>query len=257
MTSRRRVDYDRIAPTYNRRFQDGRPRGTTDALLELVVALRAARTLEVGCGTGRWLADLSDAGSHLFGLDLSRGMLRQAAQREPPLDLARGQAGKLPFASGAFDLVFCVNAIHHFDQQQGFVREARRLLGPGGALAVCGFDPRQHRSKWYIYDYFEGTLETDLKRFPSWGTVLDWMAEAGFSQVEWREVEHIQDPKQGYAVLDDPFLQKDAASQLSLLSETAYAAGLDQIRADLAAADRANALSFPVELSLRALVGWV
>jgi len=273
-----RVDYDQIAPTYNRRFADDRPRGVSTALLSLAQELEAERILEVGCGTGRWLADLRPGAAQLYGLDFSAGMLEQARKsfvgaRQvglrmseqnrllsdlPRPYLTRGRAGRLPFPNASFDLVYCVNAIHHFDQQRDFVFQARRLLRPGGALAVIGFDPRQHRDKWYIFDYFDGAFATDLARFPSWGTVLDWMASAGLTRVEWRPVERIVDHKQGRAVLDDPFLQKDAASQLVLLSDKEYAAGLDKIRAALAAAEAAGeTLTFPCEILVRALVGRV
>jgi len=258
-----RVDYDRIAPGYNRRFEENTTRGVLVALRSLVRDLagegagdgEALSILEVGCGTGHWLAGL-EGGHRLCGLDLSAGMLRQARQRPVPLDLVRGRAGRLPFAGGSFDLVYCVNAIHHFDDRPGFVAEARRLLRAGGALAVAGMDPRRARASWYVYDYFPGTYETDLARFPSWGTVADWMIAAGFERLSWRIVETIYDAKVGRAVLRDPFLSKDATSQLTLLDDAAYAAGLERIERDLAAAEEAGGtLTFPTDLMLDMLVG--
>ena len=142
---------------------------------------RHPRILEVGCGTGKWLADLSAStlyakASRVFGLDLSMGMLRQAHRREPPLRLTRGRAEQLPFPAATFDLVYCVNAIHHFDRPRAFISEACRLLRPGGRLAVIGMDPHGRRESWYVYRYFEGVYETDLRRFPSWADVAGWMA---------------------------------------------------------------------------------
>ena len=253
-----KVNYDRIAPSYNRRFAGGGRQGVAVALQALASALTAGRILEVGCGTGHWLAGLGDASPRLYGLDLSAGMLVQARQREQNLDLLRGRAGQIPFPNASFDLVYCVNAIHHFQQQLGFIAEARRVLRPGGTLAVVGTDPRAHRSGWYLYDYFEGTYETDLVRFPSWGTVLDWMVTCGFQPVEWRIVEQILDHKVGRAVFADPYLQKDAVSQLALLSEDAYATGLARIEAALAAAEAiGEPLTFPTDLLLAMLVGRV
>lgn len=256
--AKRQLDYDRIAPTYNQRFADARPRGTAGALLSLAQELEAERILEVGCGTAHWLADLRPVSEQLFGLDFSAGMLHQAQERDGALTLIQGRAGQLPFENATFDLVYCVNAIHHFDYQQSFVFEARRLLKVGGALAVLGFDPRQHRTKWYIYDYFEGAFATDLERFPSWGMIMDWMASAGFAHVEWRLAEWIWDDKRGHEVLDDPFLKKNAASQLALLSDQEYAIGLNKIQAALAEAKAAGeTLVFPCEILVRALVGRV
>ena len=257
--SDQRVDYDRIAPIYNRRFEGQGQQGAAVAILSLAQALGARRILEVGCGTGRWLADLRPVTDQLYGLDLSAGMLRQAwEQQGAGAYLIQGRAEQLPFPDACFDLVYCVNAIHHFNQQRAFIFQARRLLRPGGALAVIGLDPRQHRDRWYIYDYFDGTFETDLARFPSWGAVLDWMIAANLAPVEWRPVERILDPKIGPAVLDDPFLKKDATSQLALLTDKEYTAGLRRLVAALDAAGAAGeTLTLHVEILMRMLVGRV
>lgn len=258
MVSGKQVDYDRIASTYNRRFADGEWEGPAAALLALVEQVGAERILEVGCGTGHWLARMQSIAGQLYGLDLSSGMLAQARCQTERLYLVRGRAGQLPFPDGSFELVYCINAIHHFQQQRAFVFEARRLLRPGGTLAVVGMDPRVLKNRWYVYDYFEGTFETDLARFPAWGTVLDWMVAAGFERVEWQSVERIRDYKTGWAVLDDPFLEKDATSQLALLTEEAYAAGLRRIESALAAAIAVGeVLAFSVDLFLDMIVGRV
>jgi SAM-dependent methyltransferase len=259
----RQVDYDRIAPGYDRRFIDGSEQRALAAALLALARDRArerdvVRILEVGCGTGHWLASLRQASATRYGLDLSAGMLAQAKARGDALHLARGNACSLPFGDACADLVYCVNAIHHFQRQRDFLFEARRLLRPGGALVVAGMDPRAHRHRWYIYDYFPGTYETDLDRFPSWGTVADWMIEAGFQRIEWRLVEQIQDPKQGRDVFSDPFLQKDACSQLALLGDEAYAAGLRRIATALAESEaRGQSITFPTDLWLAMLIARV
>ena len=103
-----------------------------------------------------------------------------------------------------------------------------------------------------------GTYETDLDRFPSWGTVLDWMVEAGFERIEWRLVERIEDHKVDRGVFSDPFLQKDACSQLALLSDESYAAGLRRIATALAESEAKGAsITFPTDLWQAMLVGWV
>lgn len=252
------VDYDKIAPTYDRRFTGDPQSDTAAALLALTQELGAERVLEVGCGTGRWLADLRPLADQLYGLDVSAGMLVRARGRDSQLHLTRGRAGSLPFPGGSFDLVYCVNAIHHFNRQQQFVFEARRLLRLGGALAVVGMDPHGRRESYYIYRYFEGSYENDLARFPSWGTVLDWMAAAGFARISWSVAERILDPKIGRAVLEDPFLEKDATSQLALLSEAAYTTGLQRIQAAIKTAEAARErIVFPVDIPVGMVVGRV
>lgn len=267
------VDYDRLASTYNQRFGESDDRsGTTEALLNVVHELgaalgRAPRVLEVGCGTGKWLADLSPASPGLFGLDLSMGMLRQARRQQVSLSLSRGQAERLPFPARSFDLVYCVNAIHHFDRPAAFVSEACRLLRPGGRLAVIGMDPHGRRESWYVYRYFEGVYETDLRRFPSWAQIAGWMSATGCCPtsawgirqglaVECRVVDRIWSPKTGRAVLDDPFLRQESCSQLVLLSREAYQAGLRRIEAALDEAEAAGeTLVFPVDTPLAMISG--
>ncbi|HQE91293.1 MAG TPA: methyltransferase domain-containing protein [Anaerolineae bacterium] len=251
------VNYDALAPTYNRRFEEDKDRpATARTLLELAGNLNVQRVLEVGCGTGRWLAELHTFTKHCYGLDPSKGMLAQAYGRNLRLRLARGRGERLPFSDAMFDLVYCVNAIHHMDGQQTFIQEARRVLRDGGALAVIGMTPREQRHTWYIYEYFEGVYETDLARFPSWETVIDWMRAAGFQNVERRPVERIIDHKTNVSVLNDPFLQRHASSQLALLSDAEYATGVQRIKIAVAEAEAAGeTLIFPTELIMEMVWG--
>jgi ubiquinone/menaquinone biosynthesis C-methylase UbiE len=133
-----RVNYDQIAATYDARFAPGLYDGVLVALRALVTAKKPDRTLEVGCGTGHWLSALRDFVPHLYGLDYSFKMLHKAFERESRNGLVRATADFLPFRNAAFDLIFCVNAIHHFDGIDRFIAEARRLLRRGRTLAVIG-----------------------------------------------------------------------------------------------------------------------
>lgn len=250
------VDYDRIAPDYDRRYDMAGSGGRIEALLLLADTLKARRILEVGCGTGYWLEQLRKSGTELYGLDPSMGMMQRAKARKTSMHLSRGLAGSLPFREHAFDLLFCIQAIHHFSRPRTFVKQAYRVLRCGGALAIIGSDPRHADDRWYIYDYFEGTLETDLKRKPSWQTLSAWLEEAGFEGIELTIVEQISDPKHGRDVLGDPFLRKKGCSQLALLSVEAYAAGLARLEADLGGAEaQQRDLVFPCHISIAMLTG--
>lgn len=252
------VNYDPIAPTYDRRYVINTLPGIAATLRSLVEPYRSARILEVGCGTGRWLTELGSIVPRVYGLDLSPGMLRQARGRQADLKLTCGRAHQLPFPDAAFHLIFCVNALHHFGQPRSLMAEARRLLGQGGTLAIIGMDPHAGRDEWYIYQYFPGTYEMDLARFPPGETIMDWMKTAGFAGVERRLAEHIFHPLVGQEVLDDYFLGKHATSQLTLLTDEAYAAGLDRIEAALRKAEpEGEGPVFPVDISLMLFTGQV
>jgi ubiquinone/menaquinone biosynthesis C-methylase UbiE len=252
------VDYDQIANSYNRRFEHEGPDGTRAALVEFARSINAQRILEVGCGTAHWLSAIqTDFGNEtlLFGVDLSAGMLLKARQDTERINLIHACAEQLPIASHNFDMVYCLNAIHHFDDPRAFIQEARRLLRPGGWLAVIGTNPRGRRDRWYIYDYFPGTYKRDLDRFPSWGTIIDWVIECDFGELQWRLAEHIHDPKFGSEVLNDPFIEKNATSQLALLSDQEYLAGIDRINQAISKAQQENQVTlFRCDIYLYLLV---
>ena len=61
----------------------------------------------------------------------------------------------------------------HLHNPSGFVNNAHRLLKQGGTLAVIGMNPHDGRDRWFLYDYFPGTYETDLSRYPSIDAIGD------------------------------------------------------------------------------------
>jgi hypothetical protein len=99
-------------------------------------------------------------------------------------------------------------------------------------------------------------LETDLARFPPHTQILRWMEEVGFQGLEQQEIDHIHDERRGRSVLEDPFLRKEATSQLALLSQEAYQAGLDRIRSDVEKAEaKGQEMVFQADLSISLLSG--
>lgn len=251
------VDYDLVSTSYDRRYRLGGPAGITASLLELVRKVGAHRVLEVGCGTGHWLTEI-EGPTIRCGLDYSAGMLDKARRRDRSLGLVRGTASHLPFDGDAFDLVFCVHAFHHFDDPVAFIQEAHRVLGYNGVLAVIGMDPQTKRDRWYLYDYFAGTRESDLTRYPSGEAILRWMVLAGFTRCERRLAARIVHDFTGPEVLDDPVLHKDGTSQLSLLTEQAFQEGMARIEDSLRLAEReGRTVAFPMDIALPIVVGFV
>jgi ubiquinone/menaquinone biosynthesis C-methylase UbiE len=107
-----------------------------DHVVEFVRGLRRAeRVLDLGGGDGRLALEL-DAGE-LTVADPSRVALDRARRRLPEarVELVAPDA-QLPFADSEFDLVLCTDVLEHVRDVQLFLSEARRVLGPGGRLAV-------------------------------------------------------------------------------------------------------------------------
>jgi ubiquinone/menaquinone biosynthesis C-methylase UbiE len=255
------VNYDPIAPNYDRRYQLNDYSGVERALVDLVecgLQARPARALEVGCGTGHWLGVLERrfAGVHLAGVDLSSAMLRRVRENVAHATIVQGRAERLPFSDKTVDWVFCVNALHHFDDKPGFLGEARRVLRPGGTILSIGLDPHERVDRWYIYEYFEGSLERDLARYASTGQIRAWMREAGFSSCQTREIQHIPWRMAASAALDIGRLDRSATSQLAMMSDAEYERGIERIRDRIARCEAAGeCLDLEADLRLYATTG--
>lgn len=108
------------------------------------------RVLDVGCGTGVLLRELSGRlpqASELTGIDAAAAMIeaasvgREAAPepgRQPDLRLRylHGQAERLPFEGASFDLVISTTSFDHWADQGAGLAECRRVLAPGGRLVL-------------------------------------------------------------------------------------------------------------------------
>ena len=245
-----RVNYDEIAGTFDARYTAGLYDGVRAALVDLTTAKRPTSALEVGCGTGHWLCALRESVAYLCGVDCSLEMLRYAAAKCPGAGLLRATAQALPLRDRSVDLVFCVNAIHHFERFEAFIAEAKRLLRAGGALVVIGMDPHHGRDQWCVYDYFPETRTVDLARYPSSGQIVDAMLRAGFSGVECRVASRFRQTRWGRAVLADPELQRKGCSQLALLSDAQYETGISRIESALRRAEPDDTLAFKVDIAM-------
>ena len=249
------VDYDQIAHTYDRRYGAQGYEGVASTVLSLARSGAAHSVLEVGCGTGHWLAQLRGVCPEVYGLDLSLAMLRQAEQKQQPF-LVTGQADRLPFVEASFDFVFCVSAFHHFADKREFLSQARRSLRSGGRLAIIGMDPHRADHTWSLYDYFEGTRQADLARYPSAHKIETWMREAGFVEVESGIAEQMRHSLSGRGILESPFLEKEGTSQLALLSDEVYQSGLERLKVDVRRAEKTGKpLEFQVHITLTLVTG--
>lgn len=88
--------------------------------------------LDIGCNDGRYTRLLSKHGFAAEGVDASDGSIRDAKERNPELSFHQGDAQDLPFNDDAFDSVVCLGLIQCLADWRQAIREAIRVLKPGG-----------------------------------------------------------------------------------------------------------------------------
>lgn len=133
--------FDRLAPSYDEwyasplgRFVDKVER---KALFNLLQPEPGELTLDVGCGTGRYVELLSKRGVRAIGLEPSSPMLVVAKERwGGTASYVRAVAEQLPFRDGVFDAVLSVTTLEFVANVRAALSEAARVLKPGGRLVI-------------------------------------------------------------------------------------------------------------------------
>lgn len=111
------------------------------AILDLTVAAPVGDLLDIGCGRGRMLKLLAARAHRVVGVDIDSGS-RQAARAElllaglPNCSLRQGDMYQLPFADGEFDTIILDDVLGGADKPVEALKEASRLLRPGGRLFI-------------------------------------------------------------------------------------------------------------------------
>jgi len=107
--------------------------------------LNARLVVDVGCGYGRWLAEFLQwgaDGSNLYGIDLNEGRIKKARKTVGLADLRIGDACRLPWGDGAFDLATqftLFTSILDIEVKRGIAREMLRVLKPDGLILWYDF----------------------------------------------------------------------------------------------------------------------
>ena len=165
-------------------------------LRPLVTEVRGKRVLDLGCGTGRWLARLLEQGAaSVVGVDLSPEMLVRA-QRKPQLagTLVRGRCDRLPVKSAFADVILCSFTLGYMLDLDAFTREVGRVAAPNASVLISDFHPEAHARGWrrsfrcggeeIEVRNFVHTLAEIEKAFESVGFNICQLMERSFGEAE-------------------------------------------------------------------------
>jgi ubiquinone/menaquinone biosynthesis C-methylase UbiE len=107
---------------------------------ELLRLSPGATVVDVGCGTGRAVAELAERGADAIGVDLDPAMLAAARGRFPGIDVRAADAADLPLGDGQAGGYRADKVYHILPDPHAALAEARRVLVPGGRIALLGQD---------------------------------------------------------------------------------------------------------------------
>jgi ubiquinone/menaquinone biosynthesis C-methylase UbiE len=184
------IDFGRTAADYGRHRADFPP-ALFDRLVAMGVARPGMRALDLGTGTGALARGLALRGCDVTGLDRSALLMAEAARLDREANVTiryvQAEAEDTNLDQASSELVTAGQCWHWFDRART-AAEARRLLVPGGHLAICHFDWLSSAG-----NMVEATEHLIMKHNPAWklggtfGVYPRWLrdlAEAGFSEIE-------------------------------------------------------------------------
>ena len=154
------------------------------------------RILDLGCGSGYGAASLADAAESIVAVDISSEAIELAAQRYRTANLSFRQihAGDaLPFADETFDVVLSFQVIEHVADEAAYLREARRVLKPGGKMIIVTPDrslrllPFQKPwNRWHLREYSAAQLRRIVAPWLQVDSVQQMGAPNHIAKVETR-----------------------------------------------------------------------
>jgi ubiquinone/menaquinone biosynthesis C-methylase UbiE len=189
--------------------------------------LGGRRVLDVGCGTGRFAAALSDR-AKVWGVDQSPEMLEVARVRAPAVRFKQASVDALPFKDGWFERATMWLVVHLLDRPLAYA-EIRRVLAAGGRIAVATFDPSYFGVFWFR-DYFPSMEEIDRARFPTRADFEAELTASGFDAPRFTRI------SQRATVTREVALERIRGRHIAtfdLISDEEFRAGLERAEREL------------------------
>ena len=158
-----------------------------DRLLDMI-AIKGGRILDVACGVGATTRRLLNRypAEMISAINISDVQLAEAQKRAPGCSFMKMDATQLTFPDNHFDAIICVEAAFHFDPRQAFLREALRVLKPGGTLVLSDILFRRIATPFVnLYHVPRVNALADISLYRT------QMAAAGFDKIEIEDVSDV------------------------------------------------------------------
>jgi ubiquinone/menaquinone biosynthesis C-methylase UbiE len=181
------LDYDTLAGAYreNRQVHPG----VITSFLNRIDLQHELDLLEVGCGTGNYIGQLSTLDAlNCTGIDPSSEMLAHARARFVSVHFEQARAESLPFANAHFDFVFTVDVIHHVQDRAAYLREAFRVLRSGARICTVTDSESVIRRRRPLSSHFPETIDVELARYPTVEQLRAGLTQAGYVNLSEEEV---------------------------------------------------------------------
>jgi SAM-dependent methyltransferase len=213
-----RAHFDAVAAEYDDSIPEHVMAHVTRRRVALATSLsRGGRVLDVGCGTGRFLAALPDR-YETVGVDISEKMLEVARARG--LDVEHASADALPFPDRTFQLVTSFAVLHHLIEPRtvrAAIFEMSRVVQNGGIVVVWDHNPLNPYWPWLMRRLPQD--QGDEKLVPA-GIVTSCLRDSGMEQIQLRRMTFVPDFTPRWAM---PFVQRiepilEAVPGLNLLA---------------------------------------
>jgi demethylmenaquinone methyltransferase/2-methoxy-6-polyprenyl-1,4-benzoquinol methylase len=163
-----RTMFDRIAPVYdvmNHAMTAGLDRRWRRLTAEAVVA-PGDKVLDACCGTGDLALAAQAAGGEVTGLDFSEPMLERARRKSSGIEWLQGDLLRLPFKDATFDAATVGFGVRNVEDLDEALRELRRVLKPGGRLAILEIVRPKGPLALFYRAWFDGLVPVAGKVLP-------------------------------------------------------------------------------------------